>query len=58
MKFGYVESQKPTKDERSWVVVKTEAGIHINVIALNFDFQKKKKKLLKNNQSFSENKLG
>ena len=30
MKLWYVESQKPTKDERSWVINMTDAGFNIN----------------------------
>ena len=40
MKFWYVESQKPTSDERSWVICMAEAGVQINDAALHFDFNK------------------
>ena len=30
MKFGYMELQKPTRDECSWIIGMTEAGININ----------------------------
>ena len=37
MNFWYVESQRPTRDERSWVICMAEAGIHINDVALYFN---------------------
>ena len=40
MKFWYVESQKPTRDERSWVIGMMEAGFNINYVAFNFDIHK------------------
>ena len=40
MKFGYVESQKPTRDERSWVIGVAEAGFKINFVAVHFDIYK------------------
>ena len=36
MKFWYVESQKPTKDERSWVIGMAEADFNINYVAFHF----------------------
>ena len=41
MKFWYLESQKPTRDERSCVIGMAEAGININDVALHFDIHKK-----------------
>ena len=40
MKFWYVESQKPTKNERSWVIGMGEAGFNINFVAFHFDIHK------------------
>ena len=40
MKFGYVESQKPTRDELSWVIGAAEAGFHINYVAVYYDIHK------------------
>ena len=40
MKFGYVESQKPTIDESSWVIGVAEAGFNINYVAVHFDTHK------------------
>ena len=40
MKFWYVESQKPTREERSWVIGMTEAGFKINNVAFHFDIHK------------------
>ena len=37
MKFWYVVSQKPTRDERSWVIGMAEAGFIINYVAFHFD---------------------
>ena len=34
--FGYVESQKATTDERSWVTQLAEADIKINAVSLSF----------------------
>ena len=36
MKFGYVESQKTTRDEYSLVSGMTEAGINLDHAALHF----------------------
>ena len=30
MKFWYMESQKPSRDERSWVIGMAEVGFNIN----------------------------
>ena len=38
--FLYVESQKPTRDERSWMIGMAEAGFNINYIAFHFDIHK------------------
>ena len=40
MKFGYVESQKPTTDERSRVIGVAETGFNINYGAFHFDIHK------------------
>ena len=40
MKFEYVESQKPTRDERSWVIGMAEAGFNINYVAVHFEIHK------------------
>ena len=40
MKFWYVESQKPTRDERSWVIGMAKAGFNINYVAFHFDIHK------------------
>ena len=40
MKFGYVESQMPTTDERSRVIVMAEAGFNIDYVAVHFDIHK------------------
>ena len=40
MKFGYVESQKHTRDERSWVIGLAEADFNINYVAVHFDIHK------------------
>ena len=40
MIFWYMESQKPTRDERSWVIGKEEAGFNINYDAFHFDIHK------------------
>ena len=40
MKLLYVESQKDTRDERSWVIGRTEAGFNINYAAFHFDIHK------------------
>ena len=40
MKFWYVESQKPTRDARSWVIGMAEAGFNINYVAFHFDTHK------------------
>ena len=40
MKFWYVESQKPTRDERSWVNGMAEADFNIDHVALHFDIHK------------------
>ena len=37
MKFWYMESQKPTRDERSWVIGMSEAGLNYNYDAFLFD---------------------
>ena len=36
MKFGYVESHKPTRGERSWVIGVAEASFNINYVAVYF----------------------
>ena len=40
MTFWYEESQKPTRDERSWVIGMTEAGFNINYVAFHFYIHK------------------
>ena len=40
MKFWYVESQKPTSDERSWVIGMAEAGYNINNVVFHSDIHK------------------
>ena len=40
MKFWYVESQKPTRDEHSWVIGMAEAGFSIDYVAVHFDIHK------------------
>ena len=40
MKFWYMESQKPTRDERSWVIGMAEVGFNFNYDAFNFDTHK------------------
>ena len=40
MKFWYMESQKPTRDERSWVIGMVEVGFNINYDAFHFDIYK------------------
>ena len=40
MKFWYVDSQKPTRDKRSWVIGMEEAGFNINYVVFNFDIHK------------------
>ena len=40
MQFWYVELQKPTRDERSWVIGMAEAGFNINYVAFDFDIHK------------------
>ena len=40
MKFGYVESQKPTRDERCWEIGMAEAGFNITYVAVHFDIHK------------------
>ena len=40
MKFWYMESQKPTRDERSWVIGMAEVGFNINYNAFHFDIHK------------------
>ena len=40
MKFCYVESQKPTRDERSGEIGMAEAGFIIYYIAFHFDIHK------------------
>ena len=40
MEFGYVESRKPTRDERIWVIDMAEAGININDVARHFGSHK------------------
>ena len=37
MKFWYMESQKPTRDERSWVICMAEVGFNIDYDAFHFD---------------------
>ena len=40
MNFWYMESQKPTRDECSWVIGVAEAGFNINYVAFHFDIHK------------------
>ena len=40
MKFWYMESQKPTRDESSWVIGMAKAGCNINNVAFHFDIYK------------------
>ena len=40
MNFWYMESQKPTRDERSWVIGMAEVGFNINNDAFHFDIHK------------------
>ena len=40
MKFWYEESQKPTRDEHSWVIGMAKAGFNINYVAFHFDIHK------------------
>ena len=40
MTFWYLESQKPTRDLRSWVIGMAEAGFNINNVAFDFDIHK------------------
>ena len=40
MKFKYMESQKPTRDERSRVTGMAEVGFNINYVAFHFDIHK------------------
>ena len=40
MKFWYVELQKPTRDEWSWVNGMAEAGFNIKYVAFHFDIHK------------------
>ena len=40
MKFWYVESQKPTRDESSWVIDMAEARFNIYYVAFHFDIHK------------------
>ena len=42
MKFGYVESQKPTRDKQSRVIGVLEAGFKINDVAVHFVIHKTK----------------
>ena len=35
-----MESQKPTRDERSWVIGMAEAGFSINYVSFHFDIHK------------------
>ena len=37
MNFRYVESQKPIRDERSWVIGMAEAGFNINYVAFHLN---------------------
>ena len=55
MKFWYMESQKPTRDERSRVIGMAEDGFNINYDAFHFDIRKTFG--LPNNQSIRETKL-
>ena len=40
MKFWYMDSQKPTRDERSWVIGMAETGFNINYDDFHFDIHK------------------
>ena len=40
MTFLYMESQKPTGDERSWVIGMVEVGFNINYDAFHLDIHK------------------
>ena len=40
MTFWKLESQKPTRDERSWVIGMAEADFNINYVAFHFDIHK------------------
>ena len=40
MKFCYVESLKPTRDEHSLVIGMAEAGFNIDYVAVHFDIHK------------------
>ena len=40
MKFWYVESQKPPRDERSYVIGMAEACFNINNVAFHFEIHK------------------
>ena len=40
MKFWYMESQKPARDERSWVIGMAEVGFNINYDAYHLDIHK------------------
>ena len=40
MKFWYLKLQKPTRDERSWVIGVTEAGYNIYYVAAHFGIYK------------------
>ena len=40
MEFWNMESQKPTRDERSWVIGMVEVGFNINNNAFHFDIYK------------------
>ena len=40
MKFRYLETQEPARDERSWVIGMTVAGINIDDVDLHFDIHK------------------
>ena len=40
MKFWYMESQKPTRDEPSWMIGMAEVGFNINYDAFHFNIHK------------------
>ena len=40
MKFWYMESHKPTTDERSWAIGMAEVGFNINYDGFHFDIHK------------------
>ena len=40
MTFWYMESQKPTRDERNWVTGMAEAGFNMNYVAFHFAIHK------------------